>query len=146
MLEQRTKKFVLIALIFAFLVLITPRNASFNTTKSSDPGVAPVRIVHVTLWQSHHEQLFEQFRKFAEKHSFTIQIRPTKPTGKDFLVQMWMEDIRIVGSDGDPGIFKIGIYNTDEGHPALSTVFDVLIYELKSLIEEIPNTTFIVIK
>jgi hypothetical protein len=104
---------------------------------------APVRSVDITLAQNQHDQLFEQFRKFATKHAFAIRISQTNPTGEDFLVQMWREDVKIIGVDSsDPGLFEIWFYNTYEERPVPLRVFDELIDELRALVEEIPNTTF----
>jgi len=147
--EKRTKLFVLIFLIIVLLATCTLTTSGRVRINSSTPPSnlekAPVRKVHITLEQNQHEQLFEQFRNFAGKHAFAIRISQTDPTGEDFLVQMWREDIRIIGSDsGDPGLFKMGFYNTYEESPVPLRVFDELIADLEELIVEIPNTTLTV--
>lgn len=152
MLEKRTKWFVLIFLL-SVLCAVTFMNSG-NARRDalelpSNLVKAPIRTVEITSIQINHEQLFEQFRGFASKHRFAIRISQTDPSGRDFLVEMWREDIEIVGSDNsDPGsfpqLFEMGFYNTYEERPVPLSVFDELIADLKRYIEEIPNITFTV--
>jgi len=148
-LEKRTKIFVLIFLVlatFAICILITSGKARITALNPSDNLVkSPARAVAITLDQGQHDQLFEQFRKFAAKHAFAIRIDPIDPTGENFRVYMTSEDIEIVGLDsGDPGLFEMWFYNMYEERPVPLSVFDELIADLKEYIEEIPNTTFTV--
>ena len=147
--KKRTNMFMLIFLILTLLAictLTTPGGVEINSpTPSNNLEKAPVRKVDITLAQNQHDQLFEQFRNFAGTHAFAIRISQTDPTGENFLVQMWRENIRIIGADSrDPGLFEIGLYNTYEERPVPSRVFDELIVDLRELIMEIPNTTFTV--
>jgi hypothetical protein len=147
--EKRTKLFVLIFLIIVLVATCTLTTSGRVRINSSTPPSnrekAPIRIVEVTLAESQHDQLFEQLRRFADKHAFSIRIAPTDPTGENFLVQMWREDIKVIGVDsGDPGLFGIAFYNTYEERPVPSRVFDELVVDLREFIAEIPNTTFTV--
>ena len=147
--EKRTKIFALIFLIIVLLAigtLTTSGRVRINSpTPPSNLEKAPVRKVWITLEQNQHDQLFGQLRNFAGKHAFAIRISQTDPTGENFLVQMWREDIKVIGVDsGDPGLFGIAFYNTYEERPVPSRVFDELIVDLKEFIMEIPNTTFTV--
>lgn len=149
MLEKRTKIFILIFLFIALLatsILITSGRVRINSSKTpSKNGQAPIRKVWITLAQNQHDQLFEQLRKFADKHTFAIQISQTDPSGENFLVEMWREDIEIDAIDsGDPGLFKISFFSTSEERPVPSRVIDELIVDLKGFIGEIPNTTLTV--
>ena len=144
MLEKRTKMFVLIFLIFALLaigILDTSRRVRVNLSKP--PGQAPIRKVDITLAQDQHDQLFEQLRKFADKNALAIRISQTDPSGENFLVYMWSADIKVIGVDsGDPGLFEIGFYNSDEERPVPESFFDEEVSDLESFISEIPNVTF----
>lgn len=147
MLEKRTKIFVLIFLIFAlFTACILITSGRWRISSSATPsknGQTPTRKVWVTLAQNQHDQLFEQLRKFADKHGFAIRISQIDPSGENFLVLMWSDDIEVHSFDsGDPGLFKIGFFNVDEEHPVPLSVIDELVVDLKGFIEEIPNTTF----
>jgi hypothetical protein len=148
-LEKRTKIFILIFLFTALLatcILITSGRVRINSSKTpSKNGQAPIRKVDITLAQNQHDQLFEQLRKFADKHHFEILISQTDPSGENFLVEMWRVDVEIDATDsGDPGLFLLDFYNANEEHPARTEVIDELIVDLKGFIEEIPNTTFTV--
>ncbi len=148
-LEKRTKIIVLVFLIFALLAAcILIASGRVRTDSPKPPGnleKAPIRIVSITLAQSQHDQLFEQLRSFAAKHAFAIRISQTDPSGENFLVQMWREDIRVIAVDsGDPGLFEMGFYNTYEERSVPSSVFDELIVDLRGFIGEIPNTTLTV--
>ena len=149
MLEKRTKIFVLISLLFILLAtwsLITSGKTRTDSPKTpSKNGQAPIRKVVITLAQDQHDQLFEQLRKFADKHDFEILISQTDPSGENFLVEMWRVDVEIDATDsGDPGLFLLDFYNANEEHPARTEVIDELILDLKGFIGEIPNTTLTV--
>lgn len=146
MLEKKTKVFVLIFLLFILLATYTLNGTGRGKEDlSKPPGQAPIRKVNLTLAQDQHDQLFEQLREFADTHAFAIRISQTDPTGKHFLVQMWREDVEVIGVDSvAPGLFKIGLYNTDEDHPVSLQVVDELIVDLERFIREIPNITFTV--
>jgi|SRR5688572_29156549 len=127
--EKRTKMSVLIfllILLLAICTLTTSGRVRINSpTPPSNLEKAPVRKVWITLEQNQHDQLFEQLRNFAGKHAFAIRISQTDSSGEDFLIQMWREDIRIIGADSrDPGLFEIGLYNTYEERPVPTRVFD----------------------
>jgi len=136
--EKRTKIFVLIFLIIVLLATWILTTSARSRIKSPIPPnnleKAPIRIVEVTLAENQHDQLFEQFRNFADKHAFSIRIAPTDPTGDNFLVQMWREDIKVIGVEsGDPGRFGIAFYNTYEERPVPLRVFDELIFDLEAV-------------
>jgi hypothetical protein len=103
--------------------------------------------VDITLAQYQHNHFFEQLHKFAFKHSFEILITQTDPSGENFLVEMWTDEIEIIGVDsGDPGLFLISFFNSSEEHPVPLQIIDELIFDLKGFIGEIPNTTFTVVE
>jgi hypothetical protein len=145
-LERRTKILILIFLVFAILAIFIPSEKTrINPQKTpTHNGKLPVKIVDIIFPQNDVDKLFDQFRKFAEKNAFAIRIAPTDPTGESFLVQMWRQDIKITGLDGDPGQFGVAFYTTYEEQPVPLRVFDELIIDLKGFVEEIPNITFTV--
>ena len=147
MLEKRTKIFVLIFLLFALLAtsifIISGRTRVSSLKPTNNLEQIPIRKVWITLAQDQQDQLFEQLRRFADKHAFAIRIAQTDPSNENFLVQMWREDVKVIAVDsGDPGLFKIGFYNTYEERPVPTRVFDELINDLEGFIAKIPNTTF----
>lgn len=142
MLEKRTKIALLILLfcvLSAMCISIASGRTKINPSKTPH-GQAPIRKVDITLDQNLHDELFEQLRKFADKHGFEILITQTDPSGENFLVEMWRADVEIDGSDsGDPGLFKIAFFNASEERPVPPEVIDDLIDDLGEFVGEIPN-------
>jgi hypothetical protein len=105
------------------------------------------RSVVVTIDPSHRQEFFDQLRKFADKHGFTILI-DAQPSGvEDFLIYMTREDIEISGANVfAPGEYQLGFYHADLLHPAPESAFDDLISDLESFINEVPGATFSVEK
>jgi hypothetical protein len=105
------------------------------------------RSVDITIDTSHREEFFDQLRKFANKHNFTILIDPQPSGVGDFLIYMTREDIEISGANVfAPGEYGFGFYHADLLHPAPDSAFDDLIVDLKSFISEVPGATFTVEK
>lgn len=101
---------------------------------------APLKSIVATIDVNQHEQLFEQFRKFADQYDFAIQIRPTSPNG--FIVVMSREDIEVIAWNPRAwGEYKIRFYNNDCIYPTVASDLDGLASDLKGLISEIPNVT-----
>lgn len=110
--------------------------------KLNDPE-APIRKTVVAIDKSQHEQLFEKVRRFADRHAFAIRIAPTTPSGEDFIIQLWREDIKVIGVNSfDPGEFEIFFYENDDAHKISDAHINVLIDDLKNFVCEIPGATF----
>jgi hypothetical protein len=105
------------------------------------------RIVDVTIDTSQREKFFDQLRKFADKHDFTIRIDPQPSGAEDFLIYMTREDLEIIGDNAfAPGEYGFGFYHADLLHPASDSAFEDLISDLESFINEVPGATFSVEK
>ena len=105
----------------------------------------PRRKFIITIERRQQEELFSQLKKFADKGGFAIRIAPITPSGEDFSIEMWREDIKIFGANPfNPGEFRIGFYDTDGAYPypAPEWALDDLENDLKSFIGEISNATF----
>ena len=118
-----------------------------NTTDSSSRQL-PRRKVDITIDTSHRQEFFDQLRKFADKHDFTILIDAQPSGAEDFLIYMTREDIVISGANPFAlGEYKLGFYDADRDHPtATESVLDDLVNDLKSFISEVPSATFSVEK
>jgi hypothetical protein len=107
-------------------------------------SLMPVRSLTLTIEKSQREELFDQLRKFADKHSFKLVLTDYEKT-EHFLVEIWGENILISATD-DPGssrlvsIFFSGKY---PGYPVDEETVDDLVIDLKSFISEIPNVTIV---
>jgi hypothetical protein len=101
------------------------------------------RVVDITIDISQREEFFDQLRKFADKHDFTILIDAQPSGDEDFLIYMTREDVEIIGDNAfTPGEYGFGFYHADLLHPVSELAFDDLIGDLKSFISEVPDATF----
>ncbi len=88
------------------------------------------------------QQLIEQFRKFAFKHSFRLDIVNPDQDGNDFRIRMLRKDVEVITRKPiSPSEFSIEFYNTDCIHPTVAADIADLVVDLKSFIGEIPNVT-----
>lgn len=96
----------------------------------------------VTSDPSQSKQLIEQFRKFAFKHSFRLDIVNPGQDDNDFRIRMLRKDVEIITRKPvTPSEFRIEFYNKDCNHPIVATDIHDLVIDLKSLIGEVPNVT-----
>ncbi len=111
-------------------------------TIDSDGEQLPLRSLRVTIAEGQREELFDQLRKFADKHGFEYQIADFNTNGEIFQFWMSRDDIKIISRNPfDPGIFRISLYYKSPTVPASQETVDDLVNDLKSLISEIPNAT-----
>jgi len=105
------------------------------------------RNVVITIDPSQRQKLFDQLRKFADKHAFAILI-DTRPSGaENFSVYMHREDIIISGANVFAvGEYKLAFYDADRQHPVSESIYADLVSELKSFVSEVPGATFFVKK
>jgi hypothetical protein len=115
-----------------------------NETAVSDDET-PIRIVEITVDEGEEEKLFELIRIFADKWQYAIRIAPTSSGSERLLIQMWREDIKVIGLfPSDQGTLKLGFYYTNPVTPVPDIFFDNEISSLKILVNEIPNAKFTV--
>src|SRR5687768_9983823 len=55
--------------------------------------------VTITIDKSQQEELFDQLESFADKWDYAIRIAPTTPSGEDFSIALWRQDINIFGAN-----------------------------------------------
>ena len=102
----------------------------------------PRRTILVNIQVTQQETLFDALRNFAEEEGFAIRIAPTAPSGIDFIVQMWREDVKVTAlNDPEPGNFRVGIFDTDSAVSIPEWAIDSLQRKLIRYIENIPNVT-----
>ena len=56
----------------------------------------PRRTILVKIELDQQEMLFDKLRSLADDEGFAIRIAPTTPSGIDFIVAMWREDVKII--------------------------------------------------
>lgn len=114
-----------------------------NITSCRDDRL-PLISMDVTSDPSQSEQLIEQFRKFAFKNSFRLDIVNPDQDGNDFRIRMMRKDVEVITrKPSNPSEFRIEFYNTDCIHPTVAADLNDLVVDLKSFIGEIPNVTII---
>ena len=94
----------------------------------------------VTINPSQNQQLIEQSRQFAYKHSFRLDVADFDHPASDLRILMIRRDVEIATrSSSNPGGFKIAFYNYDCIHPTVVSDIDDLVNDFKSFMSEIPN-------
>jgi len=102
----------------------------------------PRRTIVVKIEMDQQEMLFDKLRSFAEYEGFAIRIAPTTPSGIDYIVQMWREDVNILAlNDIEPREFRIGLFDTDSAVSIPEWAVSSLKSKLISYLKEIPNVT-----
>ena len=149
MLTKHKKMMVGAGLLFCLLFSILGYVGMIMMTKASDNSSRklPTSKVTITIDVNHQQEYFDQLRKFADKHDFTILIDAQPSGDEDFLIYMTREDIVISGLNVfAPGEYRLGFYDADRRHPAPESVLDDLVSDLQNFVSKIPDTTFSVEK
>ncbi|MEM7621538.1 MAG: hypothetical protein AAF228_14030, partial [Pseudomonadota bacterium] len=108
---------------------------------------SPMQMIKINIHNAQQKQLFNQLEKFADKNAFAIRIAQTAPTGKNFSIQMWRHDIKIIGANPfEANAFQLGVFTTTVGVPENIHYIDNLIKDFRSHIEQIKNSKFIIEK
>jgi hypothetical protein len=102
-----------------------------------------VRSLRITIDKSQRKELFDQFRKFADKNAFEFYMSDYGTGGEDYLIEMSRNDIIInaIIIHHDPKIVSVGYFAKYPGYPVNEEIIDELLNDLKSFIGEIPNIT-----
>jgi hypothetical protein len=102
----------------------------------------PVRVVKADLSGEPDDKFYSQLRKFADLNAFAVRIAPTTPDGRNVLVQMWREDIKIIGANPhNPNHFEFAFYDNDSISPS-GEAFDALVTSLFQVLREIKGVTY----
>jgi hypothetical protein len=102
----------------------------------------PRQTILVKIEPDQQEMLFDKLRSLADDEGFAIRIAPTTPSGINFIVEMWREDVKIIAlNSSDSETYRTGIFDTDSAVSVPEWVVDSLKNKLINYIEEIPNVT-----
>ena len=102
----------------------------------------PLRSVRITIGESSQDEFFERLRDFADDNAFAMIVRVVRPDGKHFLVQMWRNDIKVIGVNPfEPGEFRVGFYQNGPVPPPQFSI-DYLIDSLRGAVAKIEGATF----
>lgn len=107
-----------------------------------DQDVA-IRKAVVTVSEDKLNPFFDQMRAFAEKYGFAVRIAPTAPTGKDFIVELWREDFKILAANPfDKGSFRVSVFNIS-GRPIEEKYVDEVLLNFKAYSLNVDGATFL---
>ena len=110
---------------------------------AADPEFIPGRAVDITIDQRQQEELFAQLQKFAEKWHYAIRIAPVYEGSDDFHVGLWRTDMKAIGVYlASSEELKLAFTDTESTRPTPAQYFEEEIQDLKSFMDEIPNSTF----
>lgn len=142
MLANRSKSIIgwcLLGILLCIIgVTVLTRNEKMTSCYNSRP---PLRRINVNIDLSQSQQLIEQAKKFASKHSFEFQIAYYTPTGTNFSIWMKRKDVELIiwNTIVDPDNFDANFYNNDCIHPTAASDIDGLVNDLKIFISELPS-------
>lgn len=99
----------------------------------------PILAFDVVIDVDQRENLFDQLRAFAEKHSFAIRIAPTTPNTDHYLGQLWREDIKLVMVNPfEEGKYRIYFYKNDVDTVS-GEILDLLASDLQFFLSDVPD-------
>ena len=106
----------------------------------------PIRSFRITIDPRQREQLFAQFRKFAEKHDFRIEISDYGTNFESYQIWVVKDNIKIIASHSGPDRENISVwfYDQSRAKPTSEETLDqinALYNDLESMILEIPDVT-----
>lgn len=143
---KRTILLAVASLLLGVLIGIGIKTVA-EMIQNGNPGQLPRRSITIKIDPSQQEELLAQLRSFADKWRYAIRIAPDSPSGDSFLIQMFREDMKIIGTNPfKPGTFGISFYDTNPAYPVPGLYFDDEISDLKKFVSEIPGATFSVEK
>lgn len=102
---------------------------------------APIRTVSIILPEGSQDQFFAQLKKFSETYAFAIRIAPTTPDLSSFLIEMWRDDIKGLGTNAlAPERFRIAFYQNG-AEPVSEGNVNQIIAGLKKAIANVEGAT-----
>jgi hypothetical protein len=118
-----------------------------NTTAVTPIPNLAIRNVTVTIDPKLKDELFTQLENFADEWRYAVLIAPTNSNGNEYIVKLYRVDMKMTGSYyADTGVLELGFYNTRAVGQNPERYFDDELKDLKSLISEIPNSSYSVKK
>ena len=77
--------------------------------------------------------------RYAEQHAFAMRIGQSDPSGDDVLIQMWREDVKLIGVNPfEPGEYRVSFYLTGGG-TVPDAVLDSLVNSLGRELASVPS-------
>ena len=146
MLTNRTRIIMGVSLVLTFLLgMLVGMGINPNSLQVDNSGTQHARrTLRVTIEKNQWNDLFDQFRSFADQWGYAIRIAPLDPNGNSFNVELWRADMRLTAfmdTGFDNGKVQIHFYDTDRTRPVPEQYYDEEVNDLISFISEIPNVS-----
>lgn len=102
----------------------------------------PIVMVKIVINEGQREAFFEKINQFSERNAFAIRIGPPLPGQHDYLIQLWREDVKVIGTNPfDPDVFQIGFYKNGP-YDVPQEVLDYFLSDLEKTVNELPSVKF----
>lgn len=90
-------------------------------------GELPIQTVTITVAEDARDQFFNQLREYADTSAFAIRIARSRADAPSFLIQMWREDVKGIGTNAtNPCTFRIGFYQNGKEQVSADIVEDLV--------------------
>lgn len=97
---------------------------------------APIGSIRTIIEANELGEFFESLEEFATKHAFAFRVAPVRPDGKHVVIQMWREDIEVIGTNPfEVGEFRIRFYEAERG-TVPKNVVENLVSDLRLMLTE----------
>jgi hypothetical protein len=130
-----------IACVLLF-VLVCEVGATWMRMRAADLSPeSPIRSIEVVVPPGKRDKFVEQLRAFADANAFAMRVGNVTPDGKRILVQMWREDIKVIGDNPfEPEAFGISFYRNGTA-PVWPWAFDKLVTNLKGQLGDVQGAS-----
>jgi hypothetical protein len=102
----------------------------------------PIRSLSVAVPDAARDEFLERVRKFADAAAFAVRVGPTRPDGRHFLIQLWREDVKVIGVNpfDDAGKFTFSFFQNDS-RLVPKEIIDALLEDFKRMTSNIAGIT-----
>jgi len=104
----------------------------------------PLRSMSVTVPNDARDELFAQFRDYADQYGWAIRIAPTRPGNDYFLVAMYREGLKILGTTNSirTNGYTFNLYfHPNSIRPAPTSLLDGLVEGLRAALRRVPGAS-----
>ena len=100
---------------FRALTFLMALAVSTGTLHAGEPSHSasehPVLTERFTIERSSRDHFLAAIRKYADEQAFAIRIAPSDPSDEHIVIQLWREDVKLIGTNPfEPEDFRIYFY------------------------------------
>lgn len=97
--------------------------------------------VSIKLGEADKTVFFTALKEFSDKYAFAIRIAPSTPDNRRFLIQMWRDDFKIIGTNAvSVDRFNLSVFKNRSREHTPEALAD-LISAMRDAINRIPGLT-----